>query len=51
MDSDGCLPASLIATFNRVQALTQDVGLIVDAVKDSDVVEVIDGVKVQQDAS
>ena len=46
MDSDGCIPISLIATFNRVKALTQDIQLILKAVDVSDIVELVDGVKV-----
>lgn len=47
MDADGCLPVSLIASFNRLQALTQDLNLIVDSVKDSHIVEVKDRIKVR----
>ncbi len=46
MDSSGYLPVSLVASFNRVQALTQDVAFVVQAVKESAVVEVKDGIKV-----
>ncbi|XP_075458268.1 la-related protein 1 isoform X1 [Ascaphus truei] len=42
MDAEGFLPIGLIASFHRVQALTTDVGLIVKALKDSKVVEIID---------
>ena len=42
MDKEGYLPVSLIASFNRVQALTQDITFIVQSVKDSEVVEVKD---------
>ena len=28
MDKDGCVPLDVIARFNRVRALTQDVGMI-----------------------
>ena len=48
MDSDGYLPVSLIASFNRVQALTTDITFIVQAVENSDVVETKNGVKVRQ---
>jgi len=48
MDVEGCLPVSLIASFNRVQYLTQDVAFIIKAVRDSDIVEVKDGVKVRE---
>lgn len=47
MDQQGYLPISLIASFHRVQALTQDVALVTQALKDSVEVEVIDGVKVR----
>jgi len=43
MTSDGFLPISLIASFNRVQQLTQDITFIVSSVENSDVVEVKDG--------
>ena len=46
MDPEGCIPISLIATFNRVKALTQDIQLILEAVNVSDIVELVDGVKV-----
>lgn len=49
MDAEGYLPVSLIASFNRVQALTQDITFIVQSVKDSEVVEVKDGIKVSQE--
>ncbi|XP_073398226.1 la-related protein 1-like [Dendrobates tinctorius] len=42
MDSEGFLPIGLIASFHRVQALTTDIGLIVKALRDSKVVEIID---------
>ncbi|TSU37069.1 La-related protein 1B [Bagarius yarrelli] len=42
MDSQGFLPISLIAGFRRIQALTTDISLIVEAVKSSDVVELVD---------
>jgi hypothetical protein len=46
MNSDGSIPISFIAGFNRVKALTQDVALIVKAVENSEMVEVIDETKV-----
>uniref|UniRef100_A0A9J8AZB4 La ribonucleoprotein 1B n=1 Tax=Cyprinus carpio carpio TaxID=630221 RepID=A0A9J8AZB4_CYPCA len=42
MDSKGFLPISLIASFHRVQALTTDISLIKEAVKNSEVVELAD---------
>ncbi|KAI4897028.1 hypothetical protein NFI96_014389, partial [Prochilodus magdalenae] len=42
MDVKGFLPISLIAGFRRVQALTTDINLIKEAVKNSDVVELVD---------
>ncbi|KAJ7988821.1 hypothetical protein DPEC_G00313170 [Dallia pectoralis] len=42
MDAQGFLPISLIASFHRVQALTTDVNLIVQALKNSTEVELID---------
>ena len=43
MDADGYLPVNLIASFNRVQALTSDMNFIIQAVQDSSVVEIKDG--------
>ncbi|XP_051942086.1 la-related protein 1B isoform X3 [Hippocampus zosterae] len=42
MDAQGFLPISLIASFHRVQALTTDVSLIVEALKNSKEVELLD---------
>lgn len=47
MDDNGYLPISLIASFHRVQALTQDVQMIVDAISDSTQVELLEGIKVR----
>ena len=47
MDSEGWLPAALIASFRRMQTLSTDINTIVQAVSESDVVEVKDGVKVR----
>ena len=46
MDSEGYLPISLIASFHRVQALTQDFSLIIESLHNSEKVELKDGVKV-----
>lgn len=43
MDSEGFIPIGLIASFYRVQALTQDVNLILEALRGSEAVEIIDG--------
>ena len=43
MDPEGYLPISLVASFNRVQQLTQDIAFIVDSVDTSEIVEVKDG--------
>uniref|UniRef100_A0A7S0RZZ7 HTH La-type RNA-binding domain-containing protein n=1 Tax=Chlamydomonas leiostraca TaxID=1034604 RepID=A0A7S0RZZ7_9CHLO len=40
MDEDGWIPLAVVANFNRVRMLTPDMMLIVDAMKDSSVVEV-----------
>ncbi|KAG0623674.1 hypothetical protein M758_3G192900 [Ceratodon purpureus] len=40
MDSNGFIPVSVIANFNRVRQLTEDVALILDALQDSSLVEV-----------
>lgn len=42
MDAQGFLPISLIASFHRVQALTTDVSLIIEALKSSTEVELVD---------
>lgn len=47
MDDQGFLPISLIASFHRVQALTQDVSLVVESLANSAAVEVVDGVKMR----
>jgi hypothetical protein len=46
MDSEGYLPVTLIASFHRVQALTHDFAKVVEAMQESDVLELCDGVKV-----
>ncbi|XP_013919096.1 PREDICTED: la-related protein 1B isoform X2 [Thamnophis sirtalis] len=42
MDQQGFLPISLIASFHRVQALTTNVNLILEALKDSTEIEIVD---------
>ncbi|XP_063232951.1 la-related protein 1 isoform X3 [Bacillus rossius redtenbacheri] len=42
MDQDGYLPVTLIASFQRVQALSTDVDVIINAIKDSEVLELTD---------
>ncbi|XP_074548143.1 la-related protein 1B isoform X4 [Halichoeres trimaculatus] len=42
MDAQGFLPISLIASFHRVQALTTDINLIIEALKSSKEVELVD---------
>lgn len=46
MDVEGYLPISLIASFHRVQALTQDVSLVIQALQQSPLLKIKDGVKV-----
>lgn len=46
MDAQGFLPITLIASFHRVQILTMDVGLVIDAIIESDKLEIVDGYKV-----
>lgn len=46
MDAQGYLPITLIASFHRVQTLTTDVGLVVEAIMESDKLELVDGFKV-----
>ena len=43
MDSEGFLPVTLVASFNRVRSLTNDVTFIMQAVAQSEVVETKDG--------
>lgn len=47
MDSQGYLPITLIASFHRVQALTDSLPLIIDAVSSSDKIEFASGFKVR----
>lgn len=47
MTPEGYLPISLIASFNRVQQLTQDITFIVSSLDNSDVVEVKDGLLIR----
>lgn len=47
MDAEGYLPVTLIASFNRVQGLTSDVSLVVQAISDSDKLQLINGFKVR----
>jgi len=47
MTPEGYLPISLIASFNRVQQLSQDITFIVDSVEDSEIVEVKDGLMIR----
>ena len=47
MTNDGYLPISLVASFNRVQQLTQDITFIVESVENSEIVEVKDGLMIR----
>ncbi|KAJ8676413.1 hypothetical protein QAD02_012200 [Eretmocerus hayati] len=47
MDAQGFLPITLIASFHRVQALTCDVALVIEAILESDKLELVDGYKVR----
>ncbi|CAH1153336.1 unnamed protein product [Phaedon cochleariae] len=47
MDAEGYLPVTLIASFHRVQALTNNVALIVEAISSSDKLELTAGFKVR----
>ncbi|RZC34939.1 la-related protein 1 [Asbolus verrucosus] len=47
MDPQGYLPITLIASFHRVQALTDSLPLIIDAVSSSDKIEFASGFKVR----
>ncbi|XP_037869919.1 la-related protein 1 isoform X4 [Bombyx mori] len=47
MSPDGTIPVTLIASFHRVRALTSDVQLVLDAIRDSERLELISGFKVR----
>ncbi|KAL0808950.1 hypothetical protein ABMA28_012609 [Loxostege sticticalis] len=47
MAPDGTIPVTLIASFHRVRALTADVQLVLDAIRDSDKLQLISGFKVR----
>ncbi|XP_053622624.1 la-related protein 1 isoform X3 [Plodia interpunctella] len=47
MEADGTIPVTLIASFHRVRALTQDVQLVLTAIRDSEKLQLIDGFKVR----
>ncbi|XP_066598042.1 la-related protein 1B-like isoform X2 [Prorops nasuta] len=47
MDAQGFLPITLIASFHRVQTLTMDVALVIEAIQESDKLELVDGYKVR----
>ncbi|XP_063899457.1 la-related protein 1 isoform X2 [Helicoverpa armigera] len=47
MSADGTIPVTLIASFHRVRALTPDVQLVLDAIRDSDKLQLISGFKVR----
>lgn len=47
MDAEGYLPFTLIASFHRVMALSSDLALIINAVKESDKLEVFNDFKVR----
>lgn len=46
MDAEGYLPVTLIASFHRVQALTNNLSLVVEAITNSDKLELASGFKV-----
>lgn len=46
MDSEGFIPVTLIASFHRVRSLTNDLNLVVCAIKQSEHLELVDGFKV-----
>ncbi|XP_047543007.1 la-related protein 1 isoform X2 [Vanessa atalanta] len=47
MSADGTIPVTLIASFHRVRALTADVQLVLDAIRDSERLQLINGFKVR----
>lgn len=47
MDAEGFVPITLVASFNRVQSLSSDVEFIIEVMKDSAVVEIVDNFRVR----
>jgi len=47
MDEQGYIPVALIGSFNRVRALTQDGSVVIQALRQSPLLELKDGVKVR----
>lgn len=47
MDCEGFLPITLIASFHRIQALTTNIAIIIESIKDSTKIELVDGFKVR----
>lgn len=47
MDEEGYLPVTLIASFHRIQALSTDISLIIESVKESELLEIYKGFKVR----
>ncbi|XP_022915475.1 la-related protein 1B isoform X3 [Onthophagus taurus] len=47
MDADGYLPVTLIASFHRIQSLTSNISLVLDAIASSDKLELSSGFKVR----
>lgn len=47
MDAEGFIPVTLIASFHRVLAMTADITVILQAIKESDNLELVDGFKVR----
>lgn len=47
MDAQGFLPITLIASFHRVRTLTTDVALVIEAIMESDKLQLVDGFKVR----
>lgn len=43
MAPDGAIPVTLIASFHRVRALTTDLPLVLEAIRESDKIELIKG--------
>lgn len=47
MDDEGFIPVTLIASFHRVRALSSDVSVIIDAIKESEKLELVSGFKIR----
>lgn len=47
MDADGFIPITLIANFNRIKNISNDLSLIIESIQESSVLEMVDNFKVR----